>query len=120
MKELVEQEPHVVSPTPKEVSSRHEPHVALPTPTKVIERYKPLVFPLIFQPLLTELTNQLPLFNRENKGVTTVEHVQNLEDLLDLYEIEEDDVRTRMFALSLQGNVKSWFKILPATRIINF
>ena len=80
VKNLVEQEAHVVSPTPKEASSSHEPIVIPPTPTKVIERYKPLVLPLIFQPLPSEIINQLPLFDGENKGTTAEEHVQNLED----------------------------------------
>ena len=46
--------------------------------------------------------------------------MQNLKDLLELYEIEEDDVCIRMFALSLQGNVKSWFKGLPEASICSF
>ena len=120
VKDLVEQEPHGVSLTPKETSRSHGPIVAPPTPTKVIERYNPLVLPLVFQPLPLELINQLPLFDGERKRATTEEHMKNLEDLLDLYEIEEDDVCIRMFALSLQGNVKSWFKGLPAASIFSF
>ena len=88
MKDLVEQEPHGISLTPKETSSSHGPLVALPTPTKVIEIYKTLVLPLIFQPLPAGLTNKLPLFDGENKEITTEQHVQKLEDLLDSYEIE--------------------------------
>ena len=87
MKNLVEQDAHVVSPTLKEASSIHEPIVTPPTPTKVIQRYKPLVLPLIFQPLPTRLTNKLPLFDGENAKITTEQHVQNLQDLLNLYEI---------------------------------
>ena len=120
VKNLVEQEAHVVSPTLQKASSSHEPIVTSPTPTKVIERYKPLVLPLFFHPLPTELINQLPHFDGENKGSSAEEHVQNLEDLLELYEIEEDDVCIRMFALSLQGNVKSWFKCLPVASIFSF
>lgn len=120
VKNLVEQEAHVVSPTLKEASSSHEPIVTPPTSTKVIERYKPLVLPHIFQPLPSELINQLPHFDGENKGASAEEHVQNLEDLLELYEIEEDDVCIRMFALSLQGNVKSWLKGLPVASIFSF
>ena len=120
VKNLVGQEPHVISPTPKEASNNHEPPITLPTPTKVIERYKPLVLPLIFQPLPTELIDKLPLFNEENSKITADQHVQKLEDVLELYEIEEDDVRIRMFALSLQGNAKSWFKNLPVASIFSF
>ena len=47
------------------------------------------------------------------------QHIQNIENLLDIFEIEEDDVHIIMFALSLQGKIKSWFKDLPPTSIIN-
>ena len=120
VKSLVKQEPHVVFLTPKEASSSHEPIVALPTPTKVIGRYKPLVLPLIFQPLPAELINKLPSFNEENSKITADQHVQKLEDVLELYEIEEFDVRIRIFSLSLQGNAKSWFKNLLAASIFSF
>ena len=88
VKDLVEQEPHGVYLTPKETPSSHGPVVAPPTPTRLIERYKPLVLPLIFQPLPAGLTNKLPLFYGENSKITAERHVQNLEDLLELYEIE--------------------------------
>ena len=62
----------------------------------------------------------MPLFNEENSKITADQHVQKLEDVLDLYEIEEDDVCIRIFSLSLQGNVKSWLKCLPVARIFSF
>ena len=36
VKKPVGQEPHVISPIPKEASSSHEPPITPPTPTKVI------------------------------------------------------------------------------------
>jgi hypothetical protein len=62
----------------------------------------------------------LPRFDGENVKITAEKHIQNLEDFLDLFEVEEDDVCIRMFSLSLQGKVKNWFKNLPATSIIIF
>ena len=52
--------------------------------------------------------------------ITAEKHIQSLEDFLDLFEVEDDDVCIRMFSLSLQGKVKDWFKNLPATSIDNF
>jgi hypothetical protein len=52
--------------------------------------------------------------------ITAEKHIQSLEDFLDLFEVEEDDVCIRMFSLSLQGKVKNWFKNLPAASIDNF
>ena len=64
--------------------------------------------------------DHLPSFNEENSKITTDQHAQKLKDVLDLYEIEEDDVHIIMFTLSLQGNAKSWFKNLPAASIFSF
>lgn len=43
--------------------------------------------------------------------------MQNVETFLDLFEIDEEDVSIRLFALSLRGKVKSWFKALPDASI---
>jgi hypothetical protein len=62
----------------------------------------------------------MPRFDGENVKITVEKHIQNLEDFLDLFVVEDDDVFIRMFSLPLQGKVKNWFKDLPATSISNF
>jgi hypothetical protein len=52
--------------------------------------------------------------------ITTKKHIQSLEDFLDLFEVEYDDVCIRMFSLSLQGKVKNWFKNLLDACISSF
>jgi hypothetical protein len=37
-----------------------------------------------------------------------------------MFEVEEDDVCNRIFALSFQVKVKNWFNNLPVARISNF
>jgi hypothetical protein len=64
--------------------------------------------------------NNLPRFDGENVKITTEKNIQNLEDFIDLFEVEDDDVCIIIFSLSLQGKVNSWFKNLPATSIDNF
>ena len=78
-----------------------------PIPEKIPERYKPLYFPPILHDLPINCINNLPRFDEENVKITAEKHIQSLEDFLDLFEVEEDDVFIRMFALSLQGRVKN-------------
>jgi hypothetical protein len=87
---------------------------------KVPDIYKPLVLPFVLHDLPTNYTNNLPRFDGENANITAEKHIQRFEDFLDLYEVEDDDDYIRMFSPYLHGEVKNWFKILPAARISNF
>ena len=120
MENLAKHEPHATFPTLSETSNSHKSLFTLSISTKDPERYKPLVLPPILQALPANLQNKLPRFDGESSKVTAEEHARKLEDLLDLYDIEEYDVRIRMFALSLQGKIKSWFQDLPVASITNF
>jgi hypothetical protein len=96
------------------------PLVSSPVLAKIPDRYKPLDLPPILHDLPVNYIDNLPRFDGENAKITAEKHMQNLEDFLDLYEVEDDDVYVRMFALSLGGKVKDWFKNLPAASIRNF
>jgi hypothetical protein len=122
--------------TPVEIPVRHEPRTLPPAlakapddykpftlplvPVKVPDIYKPLFLPPILHDLPTHYSSNMPRFDGENVRITAEKHIQNIEDFLDLFEVEDDDVCIKMFSLSLQGKVKNWFKNLPATRISNF
>jgi hypothetical protein len=133
---LVRHKPPALSPTPAEPLDVYKPPASSPTLVKsldgstplvtspvlakVPDRYKPLDLPPILHDLPVNYIDNLPRFDGENAKITAEKHMQNLEDFLDLYEVEDDDVYIRMFALSLGGKVKDWFKNLPATSIRNF
>jgi hypothetical protein len=70
---------------------------------KVPDRYQPLDFPPILHDLPVNYINNLPRFDGENGKITAEKHIQNLEDFLDLYEVEYDDVYIRIFSLSLSS-----------------
>jgi hypothetical protein len=119
-----------------EVLVRHKPSSLSPTlakaldgckslssplvPTKIHDRYKPLDFPPILHDFPANYTNNLPRFDGENAIITVEKHIQNLEDFLDLFEVEDDDVCIRMFSLSLGGKFKNWFRNISAASINNF
>ena len=88
VEDLVKHEPHATFPPLAETSNILKSLFTLPIPTKVLEIYKPLIFPRIFQALPANLANKLPRFDGESSKVTAEENIQNLENLLDLYEIE--------------------------------
>jgi len=94
--------------------------VYTPTPCKIPDRYKPLVLPSILHAFPKNYDLYLPRFDGECKNVNAEQHVQNFESFLDLFEVDEEDVSIRLFALSLQAKVKSWFKSLPDASISDF
>jgi hypothetical protein len=114
---LVRHKPPALSPTLAKTPDGCKPLASPPIPSKILDRYKPLDFPPILHDLPANYTNNLPRFDGENANITIEKHIQRFEDFLDLYEVEDDDVYIRMFAKSLQGKVKNWFKNLPAASI---
>jgi hypothetical protein len=115
----VRHETHALSRTIVEILVSYKPLDLTPIPVKIPSRYKPLYLPPILHDLPINYTNNMPRFDGENV-VTTKKHIQSLEDFLDLFEVEDDDVYIRMFFLLLQGKFKDWFKNLPTGRIRNF
>ena len=89
-----------------------------PVPRKVPNRYKPLVLPPVLNPLPKNHPEYLPRFDGEN-GITAQKHIQAFEDYLNIFEVEDEDVSIRLFALSLQSEVRTWFKALPEASISN-
>jgi hypothetical protein len=117
---LVRHKPPALSPTLAKPLDGCKPLASSLVLAKVPDRYQPLDLPPILHDLPVNYINNLPRFDGENGKITAEKHIQNLEDFLDLYEVEDDDVCIRMFALSLGGKVKDWFKNLPAASIRNF
>jgi hypothetical protein len=117
---LVRHKPPALSPTLAKPLDGCKPLASSPVLAKVPDRYQPLDLPPILHDLPVNYINNLPRFDGENGNITAEKHIQNLEDFLDLYEVEDDDVCIRMFSLSLGGKVKDWFKNLPAASIRNF
>ena len=98
-----------------------EPHNAAPEgislpPNLVLSntrsQYIPICFPQALHVFPTKHYKYLPKFDGEYEYLTAEGHLQSFKYFLDLFDIEHDDVRMRVFSQSLQGNVKKWFKQL--------
>jgi hypothetical protein len=59
---------------------------------------------------------RLPQFDAKGT-LSAQQHVDKMNDYLDLQEVDEVDVQMRLFAQSLTGDAKKWFKALPAASI---
>ena len=56
----------------------------------------------------------------DNTGAyATQQHVNRMNDVFDVQEVDEADVKMRLFAQILGGDVKKWFRSLPEGRIAN-
>jgi hypothetical protein len=117
---LVRHKPPALSPSLAKAPDGCKPLASPPVPTKILDRYKPLDFSPILHEFPANYTNNLPRFDGENANITAEKHIQSIEDFLDLFEVEYDDVYIIMFSLSLGDKVKNWFKNLPAASINNF
>ena len=73
--------------------------VHIPIPCKVPDRYKPLILPPTLHVFPNNYHKYLPRFDGEDDKITAQKHIQSFENYLDLFEIDEDDVRIRLFAL---------------------
>ena len=53
-------------------------------------------------------------------NVTAKYHVGKFDDFIDLEEVDYEVVKMRLFAQSLYGEAKKWYKYLPNRSIQNF
>ena len=111
---------HLQTNEPQETKTNSIPFVHTPIPCKIPDRYKPLILPPISHAFPKNHDLYIPIFDGERDNITDERHVLNFESFLDLFEVDEEDVSIRLFALSLQGKIKSWFKTLPDASISNF
>lgn len=79
-------------------------------------RYAPLVLPDQLNAM--PIDYQYKILTFDNIGShTSQQHVDIMNDVFDLHEVVEADVKMRLFAQSLGGDVKKWFRSLPAGSI---
>jgi hypothetical protein len=79
-------------------------------------RYTLLVLAPPLHVMPQDYQTSLPQFDATGT-LNAQQHVDKMNDYLDLQEVDEVDVQMRLFTQSLTGDVKKWFKALPAASI---
>jgi hypothetical protein len=90
--------------------------VILPPPPIMAARYAPLVLATPLHAMPQDYQTRLPQFDATGT-LNTQQHVDKLNDYFDLQEVDEADVQMRLFAQSLTGDVKKWYKDLSVSSI---
>lgn len=74
-------------------------------------RYAPLALPAALNPMPDSYNQRIKQFGASG-DLTAQQHVDWFQDFTDLEEVDEDDVKMRLFAQSLKHVVKKWFRSL--------
>lgn len=85
-------------------------------------RYAPHALPANLNTMPVDYKTKIKQFGYDG-AYTASQHIQWFKDFCDLEEVDNDDVKMRLFAQSLKTNVKDWFKGLTTgsiTGIENF
>lgn len=71
-------------------------------------RHTPLVLTGQLNAMPQDYQSRIPQFDG-TWPITTQQHIDKMNDYLDFKEIDDDDVKLRLFVQSLTGEVKKWF-----------
>ena len=85
-------------------------------PVNMANRYAPLQIPANAAALPQDYQTKISYFD-SNGPLTAVQHAKRMQDHFETYEIDDDNVKMRMFVQSLTGDVRTWFRSLNANSI---
>jgi hypothetical protein len=86
---------------------------------KVAARYAPLVLPVPLHDLPENYIKNLPKFTGEG-DLTAAEHINFFDQFADILGIEHEDVYSRLLVQTFEGQVRTWFRSLPAASILSY
>ena len=81
--------------------------------------FSPLVLPATLHDLPWNYAQRIIQFDAEG-DVTTKQHLDRFIDFIYFEEVDDEDVKVRLFAQSFSGAVRKCFKDLPVNNIPNF
>jgi hypothetical protein len=88
-------------------------------PLAMAARFSPLFLPAQLHDLPQDYNQRIKLYDVED-NVSSQKHLDWFNDFVDLEKVDYEDVKMRLFAQSLTGEVKKWFRSLPAASIPYF
>jgi hypothetical protein len=80
---------------------------------KVAARYVPLVLPVPLHDLPENYIKNLPKFIGEG-DLTATEHINFFDQFKYILGLEHEDIYSRLFVQTFEGQVRTWFRSLPA------
>jgi hypothetical protein len=109
--------PQTTSQSTSALSGHTVPIVTVPPfQMAVPARYAPLALPQILHDLPSKYAARIPTWGGD-EDVTAEEHVDRFNDFVDREEVDDEDVKLRLFAQTFIGEVRKWFKALGAGSI---
>jgi hypothetical protein len=81
--------------------------------------FSPLFLPDQLHDLPQNYNQRIKSFDVE-ENVSFQRHLDWFNEFVDLEEVDHEYVKLRLFAQSLLGEVRKWFKSIPASSILNF
>jgi hypothetical protein len=81
-------------------------------------QYAPLVLATPLHAMPQDYQTRIPQFDATGP-LREKQYVDKMNDYYDLHEVDEDDVQMRLFAQSLTGDVKKWYKGLCVASVLD-
>jgi hypothetical protein len=88
-------------------------------PRVMATRFTPLSLPSQLHDFPQNYNQRIKLYDAEGNA-SAQKHLDWFNDFVDLEEVDHEDAKMRLFAQSLSGEVRKWFKALQAASIPDF
>ena len=99
-------QPQTTPSTPPSTTHRPTSHVISSLPPAMVNRYVPLVLPSNLGAMPQDYQTKITPFDGYGT-YTAQQHTKKMTDYFEIYEIDDDDVRMRIFVQSFTGEVRT-------------